>query len=675
MASFNMDSGNIQNCMEHFNSLNASSLKTDHVNDEELLRLVNAEICKCMKDYIAPRKITEAKYDTFDCFFSRLAEEGIQRRLPYFPATYETVGSRGEGLGFLANDTDILSTQSTTSVFFPSPELELLETMFVIDISDCHPGYCKLKFHRENKSDANVLSPYFFEKRKRGMFLCNDALIRQFQEMNTDFRSWLPHGPALTSEDMAQDLVIAMRCVNPDNLLNEYMSRTRTWPEQLIMERLTNVQYAVVNVSHPNSLEPRLEFRISFASAEKLLLRSLTDVQFACYAFLKNIKRQISVDTGVDEDVLKTYFVKMAFLWTCEKLNPGIWSERHFLHCASLCLAYLQYCFHSRNLPQLFIPNNNLIDHMAREDCHNIAVALDKYLHPMNPKIFLRCLCDETLEYGFDMVLARPRRDLPEQIHSLFLKTANSNIALDHIASIMEVDTLSYVLAELVVKDDHVFCQVLYDTILLLENIVALDMVHCLRSLLYRLLGDIVHRQPRFVRSNNTQAEELYKRGLRIIYPVSHFDDEGFSGNTKLAMFHYLNGDYKKALEVLYQTERLLYDINPTQVLSIIFVHDDLPRTWRDPFLTKMIEDFGDRYLHNLPVKCNAVAFYIFARSFAEIYTGDNLCTQRRRIKQLKRSVLKNMKHLDCFDDETHVYTRMILDRTETIIVDMLARM
>ncbi|XP_069106435.1 uncharacterized protein [Argopecten irradians] len=661
-------------CIKHA-ALQCYSVWTKSCFDKqpELFTTVNNEICKCMFDFTESRKLTEAKTDTFDDFFTRLAVKGREKGRPYFNGVYEAVGSRGEGMGFLANDTDILCTLQTTLACFPSPDIDLLDSMLVIETDDCHQGYCRLKFHRENLCDTYSISKKFFVKKKRSVYLCNNALVNLFQEGNMMFETWQPHGPALTSEELQQDWVITIRCVNPGRLLLKYVNRKRLWPDSETLERLKNVQYGVVNASHPTCKEPSLEFRISFASAEKLLIRSFSNIQFAVFAYLKYIKRHVEDSVCRSDDVLRTYYVKMAILWCSEWVDPTEWTASNFLRCTSMCLVFLQQSFLSRYLPQLFIPENNLIDHLDPDECDRIASCLGEYIDAENPKMFLSCLCDETFDEAFDKILARPRRNLPYLTKKLFLQTSTSNIALHSISSIMETDTLSYIPAELKVYDVHVFCPVLYETLQDLETIVPPDMVDCMRSMLYRFLGDIVHREPGFIRSNTNQAGELYTRGKTLVYPISKFNDEEFSGNVQLALFRYLNREYTKAWAILRRIEKRLFTVNIVNILSIILVYGDLPRLWHDTFLTGMVSRFGDPNLDSLPIKCNALGLYILVQCIRKLYKDTGLCSQR--LRKINRSISSNIKHLSVFDPQTRQFTSMVLHRTRSVSLELLSRL
>lgn len=75
-------------------------------------------------------------------------------RLGYFDATYWYVGSRVEGLGLLANDTDLLCLSSRTKVCLHMPDFDPDINTLIFETDHCHQGYCKLKLHRNNLFDA-----------------------------------------------------------------------------------------------------------------------------------------------------------------------------------------------------------------------------------------------------------------------------------------------------------------------------------------------------------------------------------------------------------------------------------------------------------------------------------------------------------------------------------------
>ncbi|OWF44744.1 Cyclic GMP-AMP synthase [Mizuhopecten yessoensis] len=630
-----------------------------------------------MKEFKGCRKLVEAKTDVFDYFHSQLSDNATGNGIPYLPIKLETVGSKGEGLGFLSNDVDILAIydKNVASVCFPFLNINLTESMFVIDTHDCHNGYCRLKFHRGNRSAAtSSYDPRDILRTNRDIFLrnsINSILLEIQQERNIGNDSSI-HGPALTNDRLRCDWVFALQCTNPHHLITSYLNRKRNWPNVDVLVQLKNLQYTVVTAHHPNSNDPTLDFRISFASAEKYLIRHFSDNQFACYYFLKLIKAQIEKDVCVPNNTLKSYYVKTAFLWICEKLESDLWSDEKFLLCVSVSVSFLQHCFRIRMLPQLFIPENNLIDHMQPDDCNKIADALGKYVVPQAPRMFLRCICDDRFDGHFDMVMSRPRRNMQHEIQKLLIETSSSKISIEHIPGLMEAGTLSLTLGELAMKDDGIVYQTLAATVLKLKNIVTPDMIACIRSLLYRLFANVLHRSPS-LRTVSKQAESLYKEGIPLTYPVSQFDDRGLSGRTNLALFYYLQGNLSNAMHVLCEVEKILYDADSKCAVAITFVPNDLERTYRDKFLTEMVAKFGT-YLEQMPVKCNVVALYVFLKCIEYLCSKDDIRSQSNRLGQIRRCILFNAKQLVHFDTDTRVYTSLVLEAAKTVTMDLSNR-
>ncbi|XP_021365054.1 uncharacterized protein LOC110457916 [Mizuhopecten yessoensis] len=527
--------------------------------------------------------------------------------------------------------------------------------------------------------DSLVLPPECTERTNRDIFLTNTFNMSFLED--TDLQSSEPfdcsvHGPALTNETLKHDFVNAIRCEQSHNLLDAYLNRRRTWPDSSALERLRTINCVLVTLSHPNSSSPSLEFRISFASVEKNLIRNFSDNQFACYGFLKIVKRRIESDDAELKTELKSYYLKTALLWISEQLEPSIWTDTNFLYCTSICLSYLHHCLRSRNLPQLFQPENNLVDHLQIEDCDRMANALEKYiLFPVNARMFMRCWCDDSFDQHFDKLLARPRRNLHEGIADILQKISATKLQIDLISPLVESGTISFYLLGCTVAADSVVSRVLYQMIIRdLDNIVEPDMTACIRSLLYRQLASIIHRQPRFVRNNNILAEEFYKNSLTMVYPISGFDDQQLSGKTNLALFHYLNGEYKDAMTALCDVENILNQADMNRTLLLYFVGEDLPRLWRDPFLTKMIQTLSVE-VEALPVKYNALGFYILARCMDELYNKGEICIQRARLEKLKRSVLVNERRLSALEKYHRIYTALILDAAYTVITELIAKL
>ncbi|CAC5422553.1 unnamed protein product [Mytilus coruscus] len=296
--------------------------------DEHLYGIINELLCNYSKEYTSIRKLNEAIQDTFNAFNSKLAESAVDMGLGYFDATYSSVGSRGEGLGLLANDTDLLCVSNRTKVCLPMPDFDPDINTLIMEMDHCHQGYCKLKLHRNNLFDAvDNLPRSEIVRKHRNIYVKNTHFVGRFHDKNVAFHGWYWEGPALKDYDTKQDWVIALQCMNSSHLYKAYFQRTRRWPNVDMTEHMKNIPCSVVCAHHASSDAPLEEYRISFARAEKYIMRNVSHVQMACYFTLKEVVKNhvediLSDDFDEDEnDIFKTYYIKTVFLWCSERTN------------------------------------------------------------------------------------------------------------------------------------------------------------------------------------------------------------------------------------------------------------------------------------------------------------------------------------------------------------------
>ncbi|CAC5422552.1 unnamed protein product [Mytilus coruscus] len=213
-------------------------------------------------------------------------------------------------------------------------------------------------------------------------------------------------------------------------------------------------------------------------------------------------------------------------------------------------------------------------------------------------------------------------------------RTSTSSYDLEYIRSLLVSDTLSFISGTLSVRHEHVFCPVLYEIISDLEHYISSDLIQTLSPLFLRFLGDVVHRYPRVIRSHLKSAEECFLKGMNVVYSFGEFNDNGFSGKTHLARFHYLNGDYSKVLDLFPNFENEIC-LNPFIDLSILFVVDDLSRTWRDTFLCDLIKMFAyDEGSIAMPVRCIAMSLYMICNCL-QMLSSTGITIQKRTTRRL----------------------------------------
>ena len=177
------------------------------------------------------------------------------------------------------------------------------------------------------------------------------------------------HGPAATSESpmlpVAIDNVYAIKCSTWPKSAFEWKTRKRlwNWPTASMIKRIVSDGCLLVPVGHRLSSEPNLEWRISFSKAEKALAQSLTVFQKKAYVLVKMLHREYFSSPKI----IATYHLKTILFWMCERLPESFWSDSNMSRCLFALLDEIIACLASHNLPNFFIPANNMISHIHRD--------------------------------------------------------------------------------------------------------------------------------------------------------------------------------------------------------------------------------------------------------------------------------------------------------------------
>jgi hypothetical protein len=158
------------------------------------------------------------------------------------------------------------------------------------------------------------------------------------------------------------DLVAALTMQKWPEVAKSFISRPRFygWPSKDLLQTITSKGCGFVAKAYSGSEDTEYQWRISFASSEKQLVRSLSDHQIRAYLFLKTIFRQFLQKT---ED-LSSYMMKNILFWTLENTHPQNWGEGRIFWCINALLNTLHNCLESRTLSSYFLPSLNLICHL-----------------------------------------------------------------------------------------------------------------------------------------------------------------------------------------------------------------------------------------------------------------------------------------------------------------------
>ena len=189
-------------------------------------------------------------------------------------------------------------------------------------------------------------------------------------------------GPALSRRDRpgsrnnyAHDYVPCLHCVKWTTLAEGWAVRKRPadWPQQELISEVVSEGCHVVPVSYHQDGDHLLqtEWRLSFSNAEKKLVDSLTIEQRQSYIMAKLVMKQVlqeMKDNQQQPSVKKapsSYHLKTIFLWKCEEKPSEKWNN--LLESVVDLLSGLVDHLRKGNIPQYFIPENNLIDNIEED--------------------------------------------------------------------------------------------------------------------------------------------------------------------------------------------------------------------------------------------------------------------------------------------------------------------
>ena len=154
------------------------------------------------------------------------------------------------------------------------------------------------------------------------------------------------------------DFVLAIKCEGWPLCAQEWIFRPRCWPSQDLVQTIVKEGFHIVCKSSPKG-----DFRLSYSSAETLLIADLSDLQFKTYrafkSFVSHYKKNWSLNA---KKAVCSYYLKTIVLWYCEKSDPIDWTEDRIVgHLLSL-IDDLIFALNEKNLSMYFMPKYNLME-------------------------------------------------------------------------------------------------------------------------------------------------------------------------------------------------------------------------------------------------------------------------------------------------------------------------
>ena len=221
-------------------------------------------------------------------------------------------------------------------------------------VSFCINKNCNLI--RESLLDAEDGSRYLSSE----LFIASLQNSQRQRQQRDKYLTYARDGPSLPESDefIKCDKVTCFRCFNSE--IYRFCSRNRRWdfPSQRTLENLTHVPLHIVPVGFRGSMDRYQEWRMSFAIAEKHLMKSLNDTQLKVYVVLKLTAKSILKPLCQE---MTSYIMKNVLLWQCEMNGYGKFMESTLLSRLYGCMIYLRECVSNNYLPSYILPDKNLL--------------------------------------------------------------------------------------------------------------------------------------------------------------------------------------------------------------------------------------------------------------------------------------------------------------------------
>lgn len=244
-------------------------------------------------------------------------------------------------------------------IAYPKDHRDVGEMDAFIETEDTHPGYARLLARYPSQwgmpsSGAGALTcylPNYHENFKKG--------YNMSKEEKDYSASQNPASVVSFFNEVSMAIVAPFWPVEAE----EWKTRQRkaNWPPQKIIDNIVSGGYHFECIPHPKSKNPDIEFRVSFGVAEKLLAQEALSREQR-YIFL--VFKALCSQEFTEDDLITSAHLKSIFFYACEQLPCDIWVSRPG-SCIFYLLEALFVCIQKGNVPDYFLPANNLIDHFG----------------------------------------------------------------------------------------------------------------------------------------------------------------------------------------------------------------------------------------------------------------------------------------------------------------------
>ncbi|XP_033746861.1 uncharacterized protein LOC117332084 [Pecten maximus] len=447
-----------------------------------------------------------------------------------------STGSRSEGLDFASSDDDVMVIPDSVIIVQPHdeiPDRDASKTILVMDNTNCRPGYTLLRLLRSTFSMIAVIDSLtdFNGSKYLSSVLFSSNLLRHDHFL---------HGPCSTlpGERFGSEVDYAhcFHCRSWPYHLSDFSYRTKycVWPSRHLVSYIVKGGCHVVAIGDKHSKLFAMQWRISFAPAEKSLVWSFNHVQLKTYALLKMfLKECIERDQSINE-LLCSYFMKTIVFHAIEHSTPSMWVDDNIVQCFWYCFTILLECVQTGYLPNYFVPTHNMfLSKVTGDNRRRLLHVLNRY-QCMGYTCLFQCPSLQALP----RIIQENQSTYPLAGEHLYIECKDDSFVVTNQAMYVDNCIDSATALRLIHK---VFLKYSDDNIL---DIGLLFFIQAISHSSGNSIANLTHTH----HNSNKTAYEKIRRHKRFLHLSSATDV--CNGLLSLATFYYNVGSYTKASDV-----------------------------------------------------------------------------------------------------------------------------
>ncbi|XP_061184812.1 uncharacterized protein LOC133192820 [Saccostrea echinata] len=454
------------------------------------------------------------------------------------------IGSHGDGIVFNAGQNDEAFLLENTIVLQNGESKVTGIVNFLAKETNSSPGFCRLQLLPGLNFQNNI-----YTEENGVKFLSSEKFIHMCLELSR--RNSSAESPFIVTNALRLDYCLPFKTW-PDCAEEWlYRERPRCWPSAALVSKIKDTTCYCEPIENGQSLHPNLEWRISFAVAETLLIRSMGDTIFKLYQILKILAREkINTEIGC-QNIVSSYVIRTTLYWVCENGLPNIISESNFEFCLLFFINQLEKWIKDDFCPHYFIPERNIFE---------------ASVSPHSKACLLECLSDIKSDI-FSAVLELPSFERLKLAHEE--GTVITLPSLEDIKLWKEISVFNYAsgISYCVLHSRYAFeilenmettfaanSQKFSEMQLAFLKVLYYPLAKATGTILYNSVVKISHNKSMYC-------------GLRLSKRLSILGTkcDVISGRLSLATFHYLCGQYKLCIGL---TDSVLRGIQPFTVYN-----------------------------------------------------------------------------------------------------------